>query len=300
MLYIFREFAIIFSITVRLTDGSEACKSIVLNALSTHFWSNHNQQDTARSLVSHCQTGICSYDGRLKADIPKFVTLPSEVDALKERAAIQQVGIEYNAPKFQTPIIDDASNVLCAESPKRQNKNKRPKATARKCYNFDKAGHKACECKFRRKDLILHTNNKAGVQRKCHIKGYKSTKFPDDSGGQKHVEKTVITEDLKDNRMPEEQNAKENIVVDDIRNAQLAANDLKLIIAAKKGEHVGNEQIDKESAIAKAYSAQWESLVFEDGCLWRTWYSKNCSHKRRLLKSQKSIIKVQAENTLAL
>ncbi|KAI9580576.1 hypothetical protein GQX74_015552 [Glossina fuscipes] len=152
------------------------------------------------SKLKHVKTGICSYDGRLKADIPKvvckwggklsqFVTLPSEVDALKERAAIQQVGIEYNAPKFQTPIIDDASNVLCAESPKRQNKSKRPKATARKCYNFDKVGHKACECKFRRKDLILHTNNKAGVQRKCHIKGYKSTKFPDDSGGQKHVEK---------------------------------------------------------------------------------------------------------------
>ncbi|KAL9872515.1 uncharacterized protein ACN2A1_014565 isoform 1-T2 [Glossina fuscipes fuscipes] len=247
-------------------------------------------------LEEKVDNALSQFDARLNAQEEKVAKVIGQFnEALKERAAIQQVGIESSAPKLQTPIIDD---VLCTEYSKRQNKTK---ATARKCYNCDKVGHKARECKFRRKDskLSLHTNSKAGLERKCHIKGYKSSKLPDDCGRQKHIEKTVITQDLKDNRerrMPEERNAKENIVVrrikvetnvqfskDDVRDAQLADNDLKLIIAAKKGERVGSEQIDKESAIANAYWAQWESVVFEDGCLWRIWYSKDCSHKRQLL-----------------
>uniref|UniRef100_A0A1A9VE48 Uncharacterized protein n=1 Tax=Glossina austeni TaxID=7395 RepID=A0A1A9VE48_GLOAU len=87
---------------------------------------------------------------------------------------------------------------------------------------------------------------------KRHIKEDKSKKFPDGYGRQKHVEKTVMTPKCRkdrEGRMPEEQNAEENIVVcrikvetnvkfskDGMRNAQLADDNLKVIIAAKTGE----------------------------------------------------------------
>uniref|UniRef100_A0A1A9V7S8 Integrase_H2C2 domain-containing protein n=1 Tax=Glossina austeni TaxID=7395 RepID=A0A1A9V7S8_GLOAU len=60
--------------------------------------------------------------------LSQFATLRSEVDALKETAARQQLDFGDNASKVQAPMIDDVCNVLC---PKRQNKNKRPKATVR-------------------------------------------------------------------------------------------------------------------------------------------------------------------------
>uniref|UniRef100_A0A1A9VLV4 RNA-directed DNA polymerase n=1 Tax=Glossina austeni TaxID=7395 RepID=A0A1A9VLV4_GLOAU len=69
----------------------------------------------------------------------------------------------------------------------------------------------------------------------------------------------------------------------DVRNAKLADDNLKTIIVAKRGERVNSEQIDKESPIAKAYWANWDSLVFKDGCLWRIRYSKNGSRARNLL-----------------
>uniref|UniRef100_A0A1A9VL83 Uncharacterized protein n=1 Tax=Glossina austeni TaxID=7395 RepID=A0A1A9VL83_GLOAU len=132
--------------------------------------------------------------------LSQFSRLRSEVDALKETAAKQQRGVGDSASKIQAPIIDDTSNVLCEECPKRQNKNKRGRGCTK----------------------------------------------------------------------------------DDVQNAQLADDDLTVIIAVKKGERVNSEEIDKENPIAKAYWAQWESLLFEDGCLWRIWYSKNGPRTRKI------------------
>uniref|UniRef100_A0A1A9VIE7 Pre-mRNA-splicing factor 18 n=1 Tax=Glossina austeni TaxID=7395 RepID=A0A1A9VIE7_GLOAU len=98
--------------------------------------------------------------------LSQFATLRSDANALKETGAKQKLGV-------QAPIIDEASNVLCEEGPKRQKKNKRPKATARKSHNCDRVWHIVRECKFRRKDsdLRLPINSKAGEQHKSHIKG---------------------------------------------------------------------------------------------------------------------------------
>uniref|UniRef100_A0A1A9V133 CCHC-type domain-containing protein n=1 Tax=Glossina austeni TaxID=7395 RepID=A0A1A9V133_GLOAU len=203
--------------------------------------------------------------------LSQFATVRSEVAALKETAAKQQLGVGDRSCTVQALIIDDANNVLCEECPTRQHKNKRPKATVRKCYNCDRVGHITRKCKFRRKDSHLR---------------------------QKHVEKTVTTPECREDRegRTKEENAKENIVVrginvetnvkfskDDVQNAQLADDDLKVIIISKKAERVNCEQIDKASPIAKSYWAQWESLVFEDGYLWRIWYSKNDHRTRKLL-----------------
>uniref|UniRef100_A0A1A9UD96 Uncharacterized protein n=1 Tax=Glossina austeni TaxID=7395 RepID=A0A1A9UD96_GLOAU len=65
---------------------------------------------------------------KISGTLNQFATLRSEVDALKETAANQQFGVGDSASKVQAPYIDGASNVLCKECPKRQNKNKRPKA----------------------------------------------------------------------------------------------------------------------------------------------------------------------------
>uniref|UniRef100_A0A1A9VTV8 CCHC-type domain-containing protein n=1 Tax=Glossina austeni TaxID=7395 RepID=A0A1A9VTV8_GLOAU len=92
---------------------------------------------------------LSQFDARLNVleeKVTKFATLRSEVGALKETAAKQQLGVGDSASKVQAPIIDDASSVLCEECPKTQNKNKRPKATVRKCYNCERAGHIAREC----------------------------------------------------------------------------------------------------------------------------------------------------------
>ncbi|KAI9575840.1 hypothetical protein GQX74_014677 [Glossina fuscipes] len=119
--------------------------------------------------------------------------LRSEIDAFKEQATKQQLGVGGSGSKVQAFNTDDACNVLCEKCPKKQNKNKRPKATARKCYNCDEVWHIDRECKFWRKDshLRLPTNSKAGVQHKRHIKGDKWKKLPDDCCRQKHVENTV-------------------------------------------------------------------------------------------------------------
>uniref|UniRef100_A0A1A9USF5 SAP domain-containing protein n=1 Tax=Glossina austeni TaxID=7395 RepID=A0A1A9USF5_GLOAU len=250
-------------------DGQiNALEGRVDNALSQFDATVNVLEEKVTKVISQFDAKLETLEEKMGGTLSYFATLRSEVDAVKETAAKHQHGVGDSASKFQAPIIDDASNKLCEKCPMRQNKNKRPKATARKCHNGDKVGHIACKCKFWRNDsrLRLPTNGKTGLQHKLHMKGDKSRKLPDDCCRQKYIEKTVMTPECRkdrERRMSEEQNAKQNIVVrrikvetnvkfskGDVRNAQLADDDLTVIIGAKKDERVNSEQIDKESPIA--------------------------------------------------
>uniref|UniRef100_A0A1B0B9Y3 CCHC-type domain-containing protein n=1 Tax=Glossina palpalis gambiensis TaxID=67801 RepID=A0A1B0B9Y3_9MUSC len=176
--------------------------------MKTHAYEVYQQIDGEINAVQEkVDDALSQFDARLNA-------LEEKVTKVMRTAAKQQLGVGDSASKIEAPSIDDASNVLCAECPKRQNKNKRPKATVGKCNNCGKVWHIARECKFRRSDshLSLHTNSKAWVQHKYHIKEDKWRKLPGDCGGQKHVEKVVVISKCRkdcEGCMPEEHNAKE-------------------------------------------------------------------------------------------
>uniref|UniRef100_A0A1A9VX50 Uncharacterized protein n=1 Tax=Glossina austeni TaxID=7395 RepID=A0A1A9VX50_GLOAU len=73
--------------------------------------------------------------------------------------------------------------------------------------------------------------------------------------------------------------------VRDMRSAQMVDEDLNAILKAmEKDERPTWEEISRESPITKAYWAQWQTLIVEDGCLWRIWHSADASWAKTLLK----------------
>uniref|UniRef100_A0A1A9US62 Uncharacterized protein n=1 Tax=Glossina austeni TaxID=7395 RepID=A0A1A9US62_GLOAU len=75
-----------------------------------------------------------------------------------------------------------------------------------------------------------------------------------------------------------------NFSKEDVRSAQMADEDLNTILKAiEKKKRPTWEEISRESPLTKAYLAQWESLIVEDGCLWRIWHIEDASWAKKLL-----------------
>uniref|UniRef100_A0A1A9UZ73 Fork-head domain-containing protein n=1 Tax=Glossina austeni TaxID=7395 RepID=A0A1A9UZ73_GLOAU len=72
--------------------------------------------------------------------------------------------------------------------------------------------------------------------------------------------------------------------MDDMRSTQMAEEDLSAILKAmEKEERPTWEEISRESPITKAYWAQCQSLIVEDGCLWCIWHCEDASWAKKLL-----------------
>jgi len=63
---------------------------------------------------------------------------------------------------------------------------------------------------------------------------------------------------------------------------------MKIIEAVKHGKRPEWEEISGEPPIAKAYWAQWQSLVVEDGVLYRVWESPNGRSRKNLMVAPRS------------
>uniref|UniRef100_A0A1A9V2N4 Integrase_H2C2 domain-containing protein n=1 Tax=Glossina austeni TaxID=7395 RepID=A0A1A9V2N4_GLOAU len=75
-----------------------------------------------------------------------------------------------------------------------------------------------------------------------------------------------------------------NFSKEDMCSAQTADEDLNATLKAiEKEERFTWAEISRESPITKAYWAQWQSRIVDDGCLRRIWHSEDTSWAKKLL-----------------
>uniref|UniRef100_A0A1A9V2V7 CCHC-type domain-containing protein n=1 Tax=Glossina austeni TaxID=7395 RepID=A0A1A9V2V7_GLOAU len=164
---------------------------------------------------------------------------------------------------------NDISDVVCVAVRQILRENKRmPASKTCKCYACQKPGHFARKYRSKHKGSHSTRNISEGASEISNKQCVKN-----ENKGDVVICRTIV-----------ESNG--NFSKEDMRSVQMADEDLNAILKAieKEGRPTW-EEISRESPITKAYWAQWQSLIVEDGCLWRIWHSEDASWAKKLLCS---------------